>query len=82
MPKKFKSVKPNCMEDVEGVSCWFKKWKVITTILQDSTNSMRNLHQIVMEVLDSVRMVSRQCFEGISVFKDHLGVCNNNLIIL
>ena len=21
MPKKFKSVKPNCMEDVEGVSC-------------------------------------------------------------
>ena len=29
MPKKFKSVKPNCMEDVEGVSCWFKKWKVL-----------------------------------------------------
>ena len=29
MPKMFKSVKPNCMEDVEGVSCWFKKWKVL-----------------------------------------------------
>ena len=27
MPKKFKGVKSNCMEDVEGVSCWFKKWK-------------------------------------------------------
>ena len=27
MPKKFTGVKPNCMEDVEGVSCWFKKWK-------------------------------------------------------
>ena len=27
MPKTFKSVKPNCMEDVEGVSCWFEKWK-------------------------------------------------------
>ena len=27
MPKKFKSVKPNCKEDVEGVGCWFKKWK-------------------------------------------------------
>ena len=71
MPKKFKSVKPNCMEDVEGVSCWFKKWKVlgnlqakwqlklkiynqctvpeITTMLQDSTNSMRNLHQILLQ---------------------------------
>ena len=29
MPKKFKSVKPNCMEDVEGVSGGFKKWKVL-----------------------------------------------------
>ena len=28
-PKKFKSVKPNCKGVVEGVSCWFKKWKVL-----------------------------------------------------
>ena len=28
-PKKLKSVKPNCKGDVEGVSCWFKKWKVL-----------------------------------------------------
>ena len=26
-PKKFKSVKPNWMEDVEGVNCLLKKWK-------------------------------------------------------
>ena len=25
--RSLKGVKPNCMEDVEGVSCWFKKWK-------------------------------------------------------
>ena len=28
-PKKLKSVKPNCKGVVEGVSCWFKKWKVL-----------------------------------------------------
>ena len=28
-PKKLKSVKPNCKGEVEGVSCWFKKWKVL-----------------------------------------------------
>ena len=28
-PKKLRSVKPNCKGDVEGVSCWFKKWKVL-----------------------------------------------------
>ena len=26
-PKKFKSVTPNCIEDVEGVNCLLKKWK-------------------------------------------------------
>ena len=28
-PKKLQSVKPNCKGDVEGVSCWFKNWKVL-----------------------------------------------------
>ena len=27
MPKKFKSVIPNWMEDLEGVNCLLKKWK-------------------------------------------------------
>ena len=27
--RSLKSVKPNCKGVMEGVSCWFKKWKVL-----------------------------------------------------